>query len=543
MSKRSECGDRWEPSTTPDVSFPGKVGVTASRPDTAVDQKAPSRSQWLIRAGVVALFITNILLILLDRQQVLKQTRISNTNLARAVSERIEASVAEIEHVLGTLAEQIDELPMTSSGLVGLQRVLVSSVARIDQLDELSIYDASGQPIATSDLSKSSAPASAVLPYLTLHQSNPSLTAVLHPPVRSASAVDGWTLPISLRIEDATGKFEGMALANVSIGHLYRVLERFDIGDGAIMLTVGGHHLVRRPFLAAEVGKPVAPVPGVQEHHSSGSGDTKSPVDGVDRLFSFEDTRSYPIRVVIASSKSEVLWSWLLASSLQTLWVVALCVVLKRGSDHAQRALQNRQEAERNLRKAHASLADANNRLQTLAQFDELTALPNRRYFDRRFTRVFKSAWRERQPLALVMVDIDFFKTFNDRYGHPAGDRCLATVAAALKSAISRPRDFIARYGGEEMVILLPGSDADGAATVAEAARQAVLDANIGHTTNPEGKVTISLGVAAFVPRPGRTAEELLQLADDALYEAKRAGRNRVAVSTKTFPSSATGGT
>lgn len=129
------------------------------------------------------------------------------------------------------------------------------------------------------------------------------------------------------------------------------------------------------------------------------------------------------------------------------------------------------------------------------------------------------------------MIDVDQFKTYNDRYGHPAGDKSLATVAAALKSAVNRPRDFIARYGGEDIVMLLPGSDPEGARTVAEAARMAVLDANIDHIDSPHGRVTVSLGVAAVVPRPGGTAAELLQLADDALYAAKNAGRNRVMVS------------
>lgn len=540
MPKKSSTGrDNWGLSTTPGISVPDGVAAPEDGPRTVAAKRSTSRSQWLIRGVVMALFVTNILLILLDRSQVLEQTRISNTNLARAVSERVEASVAEIDHVLGTLAERIDEMAMTREGLEGLQRTLISHVARVDQLDELSVFNAFGVRIATSDPMKAPAPENASQPYLALHRVNPNLTAVLSPPVPSTTAQDGWTLPLSLRIEDANGKFEGVAIANISIEHLRRVLARFDIGEGAITLTVGGYHLVRRPYLAADVGKPVAPAPGVLAQQSSGSGDARSPEDGRERLFSFENTRSYPIRVVVASSKSEVLWGWFLASALQTFWVLVLCFVLKRGSDHAQRALRNRQETERSLRKAHASLADANERLKTLAQFDELTSLPNRRYFDRRFARAFKSTWREKQPLALVMIDIDLFKTYNDRYGHPAGDRCLSTVAAALKSAISRPRDFIARYGGEEMVLLLPGADAEGAATVAQAAREAVMDANIEHADNPAGRLTISLGVAAFVPQAGRTAEELLQLADDALYEAKRSGRNRVVVAANSAPAGA----
>lgn len=519
----SESSDPMELDTSHHATISEALHMRPARQDKVNSR----RSKWLIRSVVLALIATNALLVLLDLTQVLKQTRVGNTNLARAVSERVEAYVAEVEHVLETLAERIEELPMTTVGLAGLEGSLISQVARLDQLDSLTVYDAAGKRIATSDPLPRPQDDGAGTSFAALHRDRTD-PFVLGRPTASSKAEDGWLFPMSRRIEDATGRFEGVVVADISIQNLRRVLSRFDIGEGAITLTVGRYHLVRQPFVAAEVGKLVGTVPPVFEQNDSGSGDVRSPSDGKARLFSFERTRSYPIRVVVASSKWEVLTSWLITSSLQTLWVLGLCLMLKRGSDHAQRALLNRQQAERSLRKAHAALADANERLHRLAQFDELTSLPNRRYFDCRFARAFKSAAREREWIAVVMIDIDHFKTYNDRYGHPAGDRCLASVAAALKSAISRPRDFIARYGGEEIVMLLPGADTEGAASVAEAARQAVVEANIGHADNPAGRVTVSLGVAAVVAEPGRSPAELLQTADDALYEAKRTGRSRV---------------
>lgn len=510
-----------------DTTFHARISKQPTDRPLRQDKASSRRSKWLIRSVVLALIATNVLLVLLDLAQIMKQTRVGNMNLARAVSERVEASVAEVEHVLGTLAERIEELPMTPTGLASLQGALISQVARLDQLDSVTIYDTTGARIATSDPLSRAVEGGAGKSYVALHRDNAD-PIVLSPPSESAGADDGWMFPLSRRIEDASGRFEGVLVADLSIGHLRRVLSRFDIGEGAITLTVGRYHLVREPFMPLEVGKLVTTVPEVFEQHNFGSGEARSPSDGKTRLFSFERTRSYPIRAIVASSKWEVLTSWFISSSLQTLWVLALCFVLKRGSDHAQQALLNRQQSERSLRKAHAALAEANERLHRLAQFDELTSLPNRRYFDRRFARAFKSAAREREWLAVVMIDIDYFKTYNDRYGHPAGDRCLATVAAAMKSAIARPRDFIARYGGEEVVMLLPGSDAAGAAKVAEAVRKAVTDANIGHSDNPAGCVTVSLGVASMRPEPGSTASDLLQQADCALYEAKRAGRNRV---------------
>ncbi|PZP94781.1 MAG: hypothetical protein DI587_24755 [Variovorax paradoxus] len=121
-------------------------------------------------------------------------------------------------------------------------------------------------------------------------------------------------------------------------------------------------------------------------------------------------------------------------------------------------------------------------------------------------------------------------KAYNDRYGHPAGDRCLALVVAALRSAVSRPNDFVARYGGEEMAMILPDTDAEGARNVAERARQAVLGAAIVHEDNPLGRVTISLGISSWRPVESLKAAELLSEADQALYAAKEGGRNRVVI-------------
>lgn len=128
------------------------------------------------------------------------------------------------------------------------------------------------------------------------------------------------------------------------------------------------------------------------------------------------------------------------------------------------------------------------------------------------------------------MVDVDRFKTYNDRYGHPAGDRCLATVAAALQGAASRPEDFVARYGGEEMVMLLPKTDSAGAYHVAERARRAVLASEISHEDSEFNKVSASFGVAAWRIDGSKPASSLLEDADQALYAAKAAGRNRVVI-------------
>jgi diguanylate cyclase (GGDEF)-like protein/PAS domain S-box-containing protein len=174
-------------------------------------------------------------------------------------------------------------------------------------------------------------------------------------------------------------------------------------------------------------------------------------------------------------------------------------------------------------------LAEANRRLQALAGIDALTGLANRRAFDDALARETRRAQRDGKRLGLVMIDVDWFKAFNDRYGHPAGDDCLRRISLAIASVIQRPGDLAARYGGEEFVVLLPDTDEAGAAMIAEKIRQAVHCLALQHVGSADGLATISAGVAAGGDSgAGWNAESLVQAADDALYGAKASGRNAV---------------
>jgi diguanylate cyclase (GGDEF)-like protein len=179
-------------------------------------------------------------------------------------------------------------------------------------------------------------------------------------------------------------------------------------------------------------------------------------------------------------------------------------------------------------RRMAVELRDRNQQLLLLASVDGLTGIANRRSLDERFAQEWNSATRFHASLALIMIDIDHFKQFNDLYGHPAGDLCLQAVAAALQSTVQRAPDHLARFGGEEFALLLPHTDLAGAVHVAEQLRDAVLDLKIDHRGSASGQVTISLGCAALVPAKGVQNVTLLELADSALYDAKRSGRNCV---------------
>lgn len=171
--------------------------------------------------------------------------------------------------------------------------------------------------------------------------------------------------------------------------------------------------------------------------------------------------------------------------------------------------------------------------LRTQANTDGLTALANRRVFDETLEREWRRSVREQNSLALILLDVDHFKGYNDTYGHSAGDDCLRRVAEAVRSHVQRPGDLAARYGGEEFAVILPNTTPQGAVSVAEEIRQAILALQIPHKQNPEGEemVSASFGVASVrcrechqLPRP----QFLLHAVDSALYQAKREGRNRV---------------
>nr|WP_150808352.1 diguanylate cyclase [Pandoraea sputorum] len=191
--------------------------------------------------------------------------------------------------------------------------------------------------------------------------------------------------------------------------------------------------------------------------------------------------------------------------------------------------LLQRDEAYRALRESQQQLLETNLELQRLTHSDGLTGLANRRYFDEYFGAEWRRALREQREMALLMIDVDNFKIYNDTYGHIAGDDVLRRVARTIAEAAARPADLAARFGGEEFVMVLPNTSAAGAAAIAEKVRMHIEAMAIPHVGSANGRhVTISLGGAALVPRTHMASTSLIESADLALYRAKQQGKNRV---------------
>jgi diguanylate cyclase (GGDEF)-like protein len=180
-------------------------------------------------------------------------------------------------------------------------------------------------------------------------------------------------------------------------------------------------------------------------------------------------------------------------------------------------------------RSAERELQKANEELQRLATVDGLTQIANRRRFDACLESECQRLLRDKTPLALILCDIDYFKVFNDRYGHQAGDVCLQRVAQAIAGALRRPTDLAARYGGEEFAVVMPHTDAQGAIKVADSIRQAVADLQIPHQGSQVAEfVTVSIGIATAMPFHKISPSSLIKIADGALYQVKNNGRNGI---------------
>lgn len=177
-------------------------------------------------------------------------------------------------------------------------------------------------------------------------------------------------------------------------------------------------------------------------------------------------------------------------------------------------------------------LDDANRELTRLSAVDGLTGIANRRQFEEALLREWRRCMRMHGQLSLLMVDVDFFKQYNDGYGHQAGDECLRAVAEALQGRLRRPADIVARYGGEEFAVILPDTASEGAMLVAESLRMAIQSLGLPHKDSAFGVITASIGVASLIPQMAEGMPRLVSAADWALYEAKRQGRNCVQVAS-----------
>lgn len=350
------------------------------------------------------------------------------------------------------------------------------------------------------------------------HRDNPGLGLFISPPFQARWGNLDWCISFSRRISRTDGEFAGLAMGVLRLSYFSQLFERLDIGtDSSInLLNTDGQLLARQP------SRPQAPLIGsdfsaranfqriLSEH--SGSFTAPSGASGAQRMYTFARVGDLPLIVLVAHSTDEVFQSWRRTAALVSVATGILCIGILWLTLLLARELRRRHDAEQGL--------------AALAATDSLTGLANRRQLDQVLRQEWARAQRNRQPLAILMVDVDHFKAYNQRHGHAGGDHALREVARTIERCIRRPADLAARYGGEEFQVVLPETELSGARLLAERIRASVQQ--MPSFDSDARPVTVSIGIGLYTPGTQQDLAGLLGTADEALYRAKANGRNRV---------------
>jgi diguanylate cyclase (GGDEF)-like protein len=353
-----------------------------------------------------------------------------------------------------------------------------------------------------------------------------------------------WVVVLARRLEDPRGRFAGVVLAAIPSSYWEKVFQSLDLGNhGAISMRSADLRLIARhpglPAPGTTVGSTNVSVQlreAILASRAGGSYVAATALDGIERINAYERVANTPYYVIVGVS-SEQWRSEVREDDIGIASLAGLAIAVTLGLSWLLYLSWRRQrEAHLKLAAQSRELAGFNEMLHELSIRDPLTGTFNRRYLDETLPRDLSRARRDRQPVSLIMIDLDHFKDLNDARGHPAGDAALAAVGAVLKSAI-REGDIACRYGGEEFLLVLQNLSLAMALERAEDIRDTIASLEIDIGNRAAVRITVSAGVAAF-PENGDGPEELVRCADAALYQAKSAGRNCVrSAAPKAIPS------
>ena len=341
--------------------------------------------------------------------------------------------------------------------------------------------------------------------YFQVHRDNPDAGLFISRPTLHRGA---YAIVLSRRITGADGRFLGVVAGSIRFSYFHDLFGRLrlDPDDTITVLRADRTIIMRTPFDLDIIGKNLTDRPNWKSANLQvgGSYSGPGPVDSIPRLYIRRDGTS-PLFVVVGKPLDSVLRLWRTEATRMGAIMLALIVFVLAVTLFLAREIGRRARAE--------------DKLEELATTDALTGLKNRRKFDAEIDAEWRRAERQKVPLALLMIDADHFKAYNDTFGHQAGDEVLVGIAICISDSVRRAGDCAARYGGEEFAVLLPGASAAAAVKVAETIRLKVQDWS-DHTT-------VSIGAASLTPTAATDWYELVKAADKALYAAKAGGRNR----------------
>src|SRR5476649_214791 len=434
-----------------------------------------------------------------------KETEMSN--LSKTLSSSIAATLTQADTVILWVKERLEAEGTSPENLKNLGEILKIQQKHLPQIHGFFIYDEQGRWLLNSNGIIPAGANNSDRDYFIYHRDHTDPTTFIGPAILSRSTNE-WIMTVSRRINHPDGSFAGVTIATVYLKYFLSLYDDIDIGNNGIinLASSTGRIVVRKPFRDADVGTDMSSgqafsllTPAV----NSGTATIKSFIDGVERVISFRRIDGYPLVIIAAFDKSEILADWRSESLASLLISSILLVILSLLGYRLIKLMSQQIQAQKELQ------------------------LSQKIYIEAKIGRTK----RKSDDTALIMIDVDFFKKYNDHYGHVQGDECLKTVSAIIKRNVTRTGDLAARYGGEEFAIVLPDTDYVGAFLIAEKIRIELEQSAIKHSESPLGVVTISVGIGALSASTTGTSESLVDIADKALYIAKSSGRNRTVIS------------
>jgi diguanylate cyclase (GGDEF)-like protein len=487
-------------------------------------EKSRSSARWLKVFVAVVCFVIVGLEAWRDwgeRAEEYRRVSAETLNLAKSLAQHAEDTFNLADAIVFDMVDRVEREGAAPEAIARMDNFLAERIQALQALKSLSIYGEDGDILSSSLPGHSRKVNGRHEAFFQHHLNSPERKWFFGPIIRDPLGGD-WVMTMSRRIDNPNGSFGGVVLASIPPRYFANFFSRLDLGsEGAVALlnATDGLVLSRYPYADGVVGVWNTMSTWSGAGLASGTRTYTSAIDGVVRLSGYQRNHIYPIILVAAVSEKQALARWTHELQSRVIGVTFLVAIIGILGWRLVGELQRREQME-------AELA-------VLATTDGLTSLANRRVFDRQLEIEWLRASRNGTELSLLLIDVDQFKAYNDIYGHQAGDECLRRVARVLADNINRPGDLLARYGGEEVVVLLPDTGEAGSATVAECLRQKVEEMKLSHEANaPSFILTISIG--SVTRRPSRersrmSAGDLVNLADKALYRAKQAGRNCVA--------------
>ncbi|MHC2467602.1 sensor domain-containing diguanylate cyclase [Bradyrhizobium embrapense] len=434
-------------------------------------------------------------------------------NLASGIEADISRNIELYDLSLRAVASNLEMPEIRSVSKELRQLILFDHAATAKHFGAIQVFDSKGnltidaasldpQPENRSDEE-----------YFTVQRDHPDTGLYVSRPMLHRGA---YAIVLSRRITGEDGRFHGVVVGSIRFSYFHDLFGRLSLtpGDTIAVLRNDRTIIMRTPFDLDMIGKNLAEAQAWKAENLKvgGSFSGKGPVDDTPRLY-VRRSSSGPLYVVVGKTLEAVFSLW----RTEAIWIGAIMAVLVLFVLSATLVL-----AREIVRRA-----DAEDKLEELATTDALTGLKNRRKFDAEIDREWRRAGRHGQPVALLMIDADHFKAYNDTYGHQAGDQVLVGIAICISDAVRRAGDCPARFGGEEFAVLLPNMTALEAFNLAETIR-----GKVQQWCDGELITTVSIGVASMRPLAGQQWSDLIEAADKALYAAKANGRNQSVLAT-----------